>query len=111
MIVNVPLSIDAESIENALKNDCERWVSDRMDAMLRQSFINYKGNSTTGYEYVRSNVQKEIDSRIYSLSEKFFYEHADEMLDKIVDRVSQKVQNSKKFKDAITIVINTAKEE
>ena len=100
MIVNIPIQVDEEAIEEKTlkeyKSEVNKLLVERIERVLLQETDGWRwGNKQTAQDGMRTLVNRTVERYVDEYMEK----HTGEILDKAVDKLEQRLRNRKRIKE------------
>lgn len=101
MIINIPLSINDSAIESSLERDLDKKVDEYV-----KRYVEKKLSETDVMSYFAREVDIVIENMGRRTGDHIIERHEDEIIEKAVSRISQRISNRKKLNEAITITVH-----
>lgn len=95
MIINIPLTIDDNALEQKIQEDVDKNVDNYMKELISEAL-----RKNHNY-YGRCSVTEAIVGLAEERISQFFEANKDEIIDATAKRIDERVRNRKKVKDAI----------
>lgn len=103
MIINIPLQVDEQKMEEVLKRDYEGKVLAEITKYVKQTLVNH---SETYYGSADTKVIDGMRVLIESQIDKFLKDHSDEIIKNAGTALANKLARSKRGKELLEEVCN-----